>query len=399
MPRVMAIDSASSALYRLTPFEVAVGFVFGYTRTPRHAEKVGKPIAVLEDELVAALTHEPCVVAFSGGRDSSALLALAVDLARRHGLEMPIPVSVRYVSHPCSHESDWQERVVRHLGIDEWVRVDLDDECDLLGPLATDLLRRHGLLWPPAVHMIFPWLEIARGGALVTGEGGDEVFGMRRSTPLRHLFSDARRRRAALTSVRESIGPRSVRRRHLARLLTPEADLEWLTAEARQELLRRKVQLSLDEPLSWRASTVNLAHRRSYVHGSATMRHLARTYDVRLHEPLLSVRFLCSLATHGPVLGPVTRSAAMRRLFGHLLPDDVIRRRSKATFNSVLFGPMSRRFAASWRGRCVVTDLIDQEGLAKAWNTETPHAGTFALLQAAWLAEHADDRTRMFDGR
>jgi hypothetical protein len=45
---------------------------------------------VLEELISPALERPPCVIGFSGGRDSSSLLALATHLARREGLPMPV---------------------------------------------------------------------------------------------------------------------------------------------------------------------------------------------------------------------------------------------------------------------------------------------------------------------
>jgi hypothetical protein len=372
--------------YRLDPLELATGFVFGYADPATATEVVRRdPVDVLEDLLTHALQRTPCLIAFSGGRDSSALLALAVDVARRRGLDPPIPITRRFINDPASDETSWQTRVVQHLGIDEWTRVRLSNECDLLGPLATDLLRRHGLLWPPTAHVNIPLLEIARGGTLMTGEGGDEVFGIRRATPLRHLRGGARRRRAALGALPSSIGPASTRRRHLTRELHADCELEWLTRPARAALLDRKVSHCLQEPLSWRASTRRLAHRRSWIHGAATMGRVAKSYDVTLCHPLLEPRFLAALAVRGSYFGPMARSEVMGELFGLLLPDDILRRTSKAIFNTAMFGRASRSFVEQWIGSGVDTDRVDPVGLRTAWSQAIPHAGTFSLLQAAWL--------------
>jgi len=79
------------------------------------------------------------VVAFSGGRDSSLLLAVAADLAAREGLEPPIALTFRYPGDPAADESSWQEFVVAHLRAAhlpfEWVCRDITTELDVIGPL------------------------------------------------------------------------------------------------------------------------------------------------------------------------------------------------------------------------------------------------------------------------
>lgn len=370
----------------MRPIELAAGFVFGHVDAPRcTAQASASPLATLEQLLTVALGQEPCVIAFSGGRDSSALLALAVEIARREGLALPVPVTRRFVGDTDADESQWQELVIRHLGLTAWVRLELHDECDLLGPYATQLLRSHGPYWPPAAHAIIPILEVARGGTVVTGEGGDELFGLRRVTPLRHLAGGSRRRAAALRALPGSVGPRSSRVRWLAQKLGEEAPERWLTQEAHDEVARQAINQELNEPLSWRASTRRLADRRSWVHGTATLGEIASGYGVSLRHPLLEPVFLNALASRGTLVGPVSRPEAMRALFAHLLPDDVFRRRSKATFNTALFTDRSRDFAGRWTGNGIDRRLVDAEGLRSTWRRSPPDGRTFALLQSAWL--------------
>jgi len=166
----------------LSPLEVATGLVFG---AAAHAEsRIGgsrrSPLDVLEDAILPALRRSPCLVSFSGGRDSSCVLAAATRLARREGLPLPVPATNRFPRARTTDESDWQERVVSHLGLSDWVRLEFDDELDAAGPVARRGLRRHGLLWPFNAHFHVPLLEAAAGGAVVTGIGGDELFSQSR---------------------------------------------------------------------------------------------------------------------------------------------------------------------------------------------------------------------------
>src|SRR3954470_25068106 len=107
---------------RLDPLEVASGLVFGLD--PNSAglsgAEVASPRAALESAVLRALCRPPCVVSFSGGRDSSAILALATAVARREGLPLPIPATHRFEDVPLSHETSWQEQVVSHLGLENW---------------------------------------------------------------------------------------------------------------------------------------------------------------------------------------------------------------------------------------------------------------------------------------
>ena len=46
-------------------------------------------------------------------------------------------------------EARWQEAVVGFLGLDDWVRLDVEEEIDFVGPVARRLLLRHGVRHPP----------------------------------------------------------------------------------------------------------------------------------------------------------------------------------------------------------------------------------------------------------
>ena len=116
--------------------EIVTGMPFGSCPIAVSTDPVPLPREALASLLRPALANPPCVIAFSGGRDSSALLAVAVDLARREGWPLPIPVTLCF-SGAATEETGWQEMVLRHLRLDDWVRMQIGEELDLLGPLAT----------------------------------------------------------------------------------------------------------------------------------------------------------------------------------------------------------------------------------------------------------------------
>lgn len=165
-----------SAPYMMQGIELATGLVIGVDRT--RAPLRPTPVApaelpgVLEQALVPALRRAPCVVAFSGGRDSAGVLAAATRAARRHGLPLPIPASYRFTGIEDVDETVWQDSVVRHLDLEDWVRVEVTDELDVVGPVAGPLLRRFGPLWPPNSHFGGLLVPHARGGTFLTGVGG-----------------------------------------------------------------------------------------------------------------------------------------------------------------------------------------------------------------------------------
>jgi hypothetical protein len=76
----------------------------------------------------------------------------------------------------------------------------------------------------------------------------------------------------------------------------------------------------------------------------------------------------------------------MRLLFADVLPEDVLNRESKATFDGAFWSEPSRLFAATWTGAGVDEDVVEPGRLAAEWRSERPDGHSFLLAQAAWLA-------------
>ena len=131
---------------------------------------------VLAATILPLLHRPPCCVSFSGGLDSSIILATATDLALRQGLPLPIPVTLRFPGVASAMEDTWQELVISHLRLSDWVKLDFTSELDALGPIARPALRRFGILTPPNWYLHQPMIQAATGGSLLTGIGGDEIF-------------------------------------------------------------------------------------------------------------------------------------------------------------------------------------------------------------------------------
>ena len=95
--------------YQLAPLEVATGLVLGVD--PRREvvaprlDVAESPLRAFERAVLPALRRGPCLVSFSGGRDSSAVLAVATGIARREGLPLPIPVTNVFPGAATTDES------------------------------------------------------------------------------------------------------------------------------------------------------------------------------------------------------------------------------------------------------------------------------------------------------
>jgi asparagine synthase (glutamine-hydrolysing) len=349
------------------------------------------PRAALEAAVLAGLRRPPCAVSFSGGVDSSVVLALATHVARREGLPLPIPLTNRFPSIEEADETVWQERVVAHLGLQDWTRLEWDDELDILGPVATTILRRHGILAPFNSHFHYPLLERVAGGSLLSGIGGDELFeNVSRATAARVLVQRRRPRVRELRSVAFALAPRPLRARVKARLRRDIYErYQWIRTRERRRLARAHTDWESRDPLRtdralrewwWRSRVVqsNIAGKRV----------LAADFDVLMHNPFLDPDVLTECArAGGPAgLGRGSRGRGFGLLVGDLLPAEILQRRSKASFDSPFWNRHARAFVAQWDGRGIDREDVDLEALRAEWSKTPPDPHSFVQLHRAWLA-------------
>ena len=85
--RLDALTRSRAGAGTLARLEVATAIAFGRDAgRPSFARRTAAPpLAALERALIGALRRAPCVVSFSGGRDSSALLAVATRVTSTSG--------------------------------------------------------------------------------------------------------------------------------------------------------------------------------------------------------------------------------------------------------------------------------------------------------------------------
>jgi Asparagine synthase len=376
-----------TALRPLTPLEVASGLVLPARRALPPLPELAPgttPRAALEAAILPALRRAPCLVSFSGGRDSSAVLAAAVALARREGLPAPVPATHRFPAAAGTDEGEWQEQVVAHLGLDEWLRIEAASELDAIGPVATAAIERHGLLWPCNTYFHSPIFEAAAGGSVLTGIGGDEAFSASAwDRALAVLGGRVRPRPRDVLRVGFALAPATVKSAFIRRWM-PEL-FPWLRPAARREV---EAWIALDaarEPLRRRRRLRRLLGSPVMEIGLSGLAALAGDRDVLLAHPLHDAGFLAALAALPGAERRRTRSQAMEALVGDLLPAAVLRRSTKAHFAEVLWGPASRELAAGWRGDGVDHALVDADRLRDAWASDEPDTQTITLLQSVWL--------------
>jgi asparagine synthetase B (glutamine-hydrolysing) len=375
--------------------EIATGIAFG--NSPGMAPlwpafpSGETPLTALERACLPALEHGPCLVSFSGGRDSSLVLAAATRAARRHGLPLPVPVTNRFAGVPHADESTWQELVIAHLGLTEWLRLDWTDELEVLGEFATSALLRHGLLWPFNAHFHSPLLHRARGGSLLTGIGGDEALGSSRWARSFAVLSGAERPEPRdLPRVALLAAPRSIRRAIMVRR-APEP-FPWLRPAAARAVTRAWAADQASEPAGLHMRLERLQTRRSLGMGLTSLELLAEDAEATIAHPLLDPCFLAALAAAGGSRGWADRTTAMRALFDGVLPSRLVSRSSKARFEGAFWGARSRSFARTWTGEVADPEVVDPRALRRVWSQDEPDAHTFLLMQAAWLESQRSTR-------
>ena len=382
--------------FPLTSLEVACGIVLGPGTAPpeQPADSSVTPVAAFERAVLEALQRPPCLVSFSGGRDSSAALAVAARVARREGLPLPIPATNRFPAVDLADEVDWQELVVAHLGLDDWYRNEVDDELDCVGPVATEALRRHGLLWPFNAFFHVPLLEAARGGSLITGVGGDEVFGGSRWTRATAVVSGKTRPRPRdALRIALALAPARLRAPILRRRL--DIHFPWLQPAAHEQMLDTWARQDAAEPFGWGKDFSWWRSLRYWQVAERSLAVLAADADARIVHPFADPGFSHALARLPKEQRFADRSVAMEMLFGDDLPAAVIGRGSKASFDGAFFNVHSRQLVVTWEGEGADTAHVDIDALRTVWSGPEPDARSFLLLQSASLARRRADTGAM----
>ena len=297
----------------------------------------------------------------------------------------------------CAHtdETRWQELVVAHLGLDDWVRLELTDELDVVGEIATRGLARHGA--PVALQRPLP-RAAARGGRRRHAPDRDR----RRRGP-RQLALGACGGGRVRCGARRGTGPSS-----------PRAPVRARARAAGHHRPARPASLPLAPPPTRRARSCGRGPRirRSSRRGSAPA--CARSHGEPAHRAgpreLRSAggRRRCgrrpspprSAVPRGarrrrrPGFGWTDRGDAMEALFRRALPAPLLRRATKARFDGAFWGPESRALARSWDGEAADPAVVDPGALTREWAKQEPDAHTYLLLQATWLERVEKCRTR-----
>jgi asparagine synthase (glutamine-hydrolysing) len=285
-------------------------------------------------------------------------------------------------------ERDWQELVVRHVGVTDWEVLELGDALDVVGPIAGEAIRRHGPLSPPNAHFMLPLAERARGGTLLTGVDGDSVLGGWRWSRLGELARGAARPRPRdLITLGHFASPLAMQRAVASRI-SPLA-FPWLAPRAARTIEALRAREQLVQPRRFDRYVEWLRRRRLLVVFRRQMDLLGADAGARIVHPLLDDRFLAAYAAEGGWRGFGDRTATLGALFADVLPDALISRPTKATFGGVFMGEHARAFAARWDGGGLDPDLVDADALRADWNGPAISFRSTTLMQWLWLREQA----------
>lgn len=377
---------------RLRPLEIAFGMPMGLEPVPPLArlELVRTPLEALGEVLAGALQRPPCLVSFSGGRDSSALLAVATWVARREGLPMPIPATLIFPDSEATREDEWQATVLGHLGLSDWVRITIHDELDAVGPVATEMLERHGLFWPFNAHFHLPIIERAAGGTVVTGFGGDELARSSDSARAERLLTQWQRPQwSHALVIGLAASPRPVRTVVHRRRARDELQAQpWLTECGIRRVGRALGSSEAQIPLGWESKIRRWLWRDRYfrvcVESFAAMGDF---HDTTIVHPFFDERVLDALARTGGFRGFGDRTHLMEHLFGDLLPEQVISRRTKGGFTDPLWTSTAIHFAREWSGGGLLAEFVDNAALKRHWGESDRNLLSTTLLQLAWIRD------------
>lgn len=385
-PTAPPIDTA------LADAELAYGLPLGcdHGLPPPDLGSFDDPRVALRARLRKALLRPPCFIGFSGGRDSSALLATAVDVARHEGLPLPIPATLVFPGDASSDEEQWQRIVLDHLDLRQWHRIVIEgDELDAIGPAARSLMTRHGLLWPFNTHFHVPIAAAAGGGTVVTGFGGDELAISSRSRQAARILKAGRPLSvSSLLIVGFAMSPDFIRRAVISRRFDKQfAALEWLSQAGFRQL--RFLSAADEAAESWRWDEIltnQFINARYFRLSHAAFDALGSDYDVQFEHPFVHSWVLGALARRYGAAGPANRSALVAELFADVLPDAIVNRTSKGAYSNPLWTSTARSFANEWEGDSP-SSLVDHRKLQAMWRQERlPDIRTTMLLQAAWLS-------------
>lgn len=379
-------------ILRPTDDERCVCILFGQDPATPELDLAGAPAGgprpIIERQVREAMLRGPLWVAFSGGRDSSALLAIAAHVARREGLAPPVPVTLAFPEVSDTNEDGWQRLVLEHLGlVDDWVRVEPGEDLDMIGPYAVRVLERHGVLLPPNTHAVLPMLDaMGVGGTLLSGSGGDELMEGRPQRVSSAVLSRRRVTRAERDGAIVDDLPRWLQARAIRRGHSQLDGFHWLTPATRARLVTQEIAERAASPVRFDALLRRAFRDRHFQLARYVYGLLGQDTGTSVLTPFTDREVVAAFARSWGYRFPGARVRSLQPIVGDLLPASILARVSKAEFVNVFATDRMHEWVAGWDGSGVDESRASVAALRAEWSNAEPHYCSLALLQQAWLS-------------
>jgi hypothetical protein len=370
----------------LTTLDVAYGMPLGKRRRRRLAPSAGSLGEAVERVFAGCFEQGRCYLPFSGGRESTMLLAVAASYARRHGHMDPVPVTLRFADPALAGQRRVQEQVIAHLALNDWESVDVDGQLDLVGPVARRILLRTGPMWPANAHMMVPLIEAAHDGVFVLVTGLMDFFAFWRWAPLAAVVAGQRRPRLDdLTLLAGTLMPLSLRARYLSRRMGPPPT--WLRPAAEHRARALMARRQADVPVRFDHALMEQTTHRCFESATSAFQAIGEAVGTMIVQPLRRDDVVAAIAGAGGRRGFGDQRAMLERLCERLVPRELMIPRPVPSLTATFFADATRQFAAGWDGAGLDESIVDPEALRRTWLSDRPDTRTGCLLQYAWLSE------------
>jgi asparagine synthetase B (glutamine-hydrolysing) len=356
------------------------------TDETRDQNKSRSLFEILISRITKRLDSRPCYVEFSGGCDSSLVLAAAVRACRRIDHDPPIPITYRYPLLPVTHENDYQDAMLSYLNMSATV-FEITNEFDLLGPAAQRGLREFGVVWLAPFVASGDVYRSLEPGLFLSGEGGDEVLGPRRIAGMYRAAEAFRRGKfsSVAGNVMATFGPRPIRTRRINR---GAAVSPWI-AESERVRFAQQVRRVFNPPLLPGSFADYYLQMPTVLLARSQLEAIAAWTGHTFSAPLMDPEFVHAVGDLTPAAQLRNRYRVLRYHFSEQLPPIILNRLSKSYMQSVAINDHAREFARHWDGQ-IGDSVVDADLLRAHWlqeDQDNVSASTYLLLQSAWLQQ------------
>jgi asparagine synthase (glutamine-hydrolysing) len=351
----------------------------------------------------------PTGILLSGGLDSSAVAAVAVEVG---GVDRVRACSASFPDHPVADEAELIAELRQSLGVDGPFVAGtasglVDSALAYTGARGTPLLS-WGDFWT------LPLMRAAAAEGVVNvlgGDGGDELFGPRQNLIAETLRRGRPRQAIAVAGALPGAGPQ-IPRRDVAAMLASQSLIAlplgphrllvewkagrrqpgWLLPSTARALRGSDDPLAwkrLDGPLWWADVAQGVAHGLDEAGIFEHQRNRAAMAGVEARHPLLDLDLvtLCLRQPPGATLDRRFTRPVLRQSVAGLVPDSVRLRPAKARFESLVIDCLTGAEMTTVRALltdpgAAIREYVDQERMTREL---LDGEGEFALGSFPWM--------------